>query len=321
MKIAILDDYAGVATRFADWSDLGEVTVFSDTIADEAALVERLSPFDIVCVMRERTPLPRTVIDALPKLRLIVTSGPRNASIDIAAAKARGIAVLGTDTRKTTTSELTMALMLALNRRLVVEAGSLNSGGWQRGLGRDLAGLTLGLIGLGHLGAQVATLGRAFGMEVSAWSTNLTEERCREVGVTRCASLPDLMAASDVVSVHLVLSERSRHLVGREAFAAMREDAVFINTSRAGIVDTQALMDGLRAGRPAMAGIDVFDAEPLPADAAIRDEALIRDGRLLLTPHLGYATEATFRVFYQQTVEAVRGWLAGQPPRRDLTSA
>lgn len=315
MKIAVLDDYAGVALSLADWSGLGEVTVFRDTVADPAALIARLAPFEVLCVMRERTPLPAAVIAALPKLKLIVTTGPRNASIDLAAAKARGVAVCGTASRKTTTSELAMLMILALSRGLMPETASLNGGGWQVGLGRDLAGLTLGLIGLGSIGAQMAALGRAFGMDIVAWSQNLTQERCDELQVARCASLPELMSRSDVASVHLVLSPRSAGLVGAEAFAAAKPGSIFVNTSRAGIVDTPALLAGLRAGRPHMAGLDVFDEEPLPADAPIRDAALIREGRLLLTPHLGYTTEATFRLFYEQTVEAARAWQAGQPIR------
>lgn len=315
MKIAILDDYANVSQSLADWSGLGEVTVFTEPLGGPEAVIAALAPFDVVCVMRERTPLPEQVIAALPKLRLIVTTGLRNLSIDLDAARARGIPVCGTESRKTTTSELAMGMILALNRRLIPEAASLNAGGWQIGLGRDLAGLTLGLVGLGSIGAQMATIGRAFGMETAAWSANLTEERCAELGVTRHDTLEGLMGAADVVSVHMVLSQRTRGLIGADAFAAMRPGAVFVNTSRGPIVDTPALLVGLRAGRPAMAGLDVFDTEPLPADDPIRDRDLIDSGRLLLTPHLGYTTEATFRTFYGQTVEAIRAWQAGAPVR------
>lgn len=315
MKIAVLDDYAGVALTLADWSGLGEVTVFRDTIADPDALAARLAPFDVICLMRERTPMPGALIARLPNLKLLVTSGPRNASIDTAAAVARGVTVCGTTSRKTTTSELAMLLILALNRRLMPEAASLRAGHWQNGLGRDLAGLRLGLVGLGSIGAQMAALGRAFGMEVSAWSQNLTAERCAELGVEKAPGLTDLMAVSDVVSVHLVLSARSRHLIGAEAFAAMKPGAVFVNTSRAGIVDTAALIAGLRAGRPAMAGLDVFDTEPLPSGDPLNDAALQDEGRLLLAPHLGYTTRATFELFYRETVEAIRAWQTGNPVR------
>lgn len=316
MRIAVLDDYAGVALRLADWSGLGEVSVFSDTIADHDALVARLSPFDVLCVMRERTPVTAELITGLPNLKLIVTTGPRNASIDLQAAADRGIVVSGTQSRKTTTAELAMLMMLALNRRLMPEVAAMHGpAGWQAGLGRDLSGLTLGLIGLGNIGAQMATLVRAFGMEIVAWSQNLTQERCDEIGVERIESLPALMARADVSSVHLVLSERSRGLIGEGTFAAAKEGHVFINTSRGPIMNKDALLKGLREGKPAMAGIDVFDVEPLPADDPLRDTELIESGKLLLTPHLGYTTEATFKVFYTQTVEAVRAWVAGKPIR------
>lgn len=316
MKIAILDDYAGAALRLADWSAYADVTVFADTIMDQAALLARLAPFDVICVMRERTPMGAALIAGLPNLKLIVTTGPRNASIDLEAARAHGVIVSSTPSRKTTTSELAMLMMLALNRRLMPEVASLHGrAGWQTGLGRDLAGLTLGLIGLGNIGAQMATLGKAFGMEVCAWSQNLTQERADEVGVKRMESLNDLMATSDVTTVHLVLSERSRGLLDAKAFAAAKAGQVFINTSRGPIVDAGALIAGLRVGSPAMAGLDVFDVEPLPADDPLRDAALIADGKLLLTPHLGYTTEATFTVFYRETVAAIDAWVAGDPIR------
>jgi phosphoglycerate dehydrogenase-like enzyme len=315
MKIAVLDDYTRHAQGLADWSGLGEVAFFNDTLTDPAALIARLLPFDAICVMRERTPLPAAILHALPNLRLVVTTGQRNASIDLVAANACGITVCGTQSRKTTTSELAVLMMLALNRRLLPEVAGLNTGGWQSGLGRDLAGLRLGLVGLGNIGAQMAAFGHAFGMEVSAWSANLTETRCETLGVTRANTLHELMAVSDVVSVHLVLSERSRGLIDAAAFAAMKPGAVFLNTSRAAIQDTAALLAGLHQGQPAMAGIDVFDKEPLPADSPLRDESLISSGRLLLTPHLGYTTEATFRLFYEQTVDALRAYHSGAPIR------
>ena len=315
MKIAILDDYTALALSLADWSGLGEITVFNDTLTDHANLVSRLLPFEVLCVMRERTPLPATLLRALPNLRLVVTTGPRNASIDLQAAKDCGITVCSTESRKTTTSELAVLMMLALNRRFMTEVAGLNAGGWQTGLGRDLAGLRLGLVGLGNIGAQMAAFGRAFGMEVSAWSSNLAQTRCDELGVDRATSLHDLMSVSDVVSVHLVLSDRSRGLIDAAAFAAMKPGAVFLNTSRAPIIDGAALLAGLHRGFPAMAGLDVFETEPLPADDPLRNADLISSGRLLLTPHLGYTTEATFRLFYQQTVEAVRAYQSGAPIR------
>lgn len=316
VRIAVLDDYQKVALKMADWQRLdAEVTVFQEPATDRSALVERLQPFDVVCLMRERTPFPATLIEALPNLRLIVTTGARNLSIDVVAAKAQGITVCGTESRKTTTSELAVLLILALTRRLIPEAWSLAAGGWQTGLGRDLNGLTLGLIGFGNIGQQMAALGKGFGMNAVAWSQNLTEERCAAAGVEKMPTLEALMAASDVVSVHLVHSQRTHRLVGRDAFAAMRPGAIFVNTSRAGIVDTDALLEGLRRGSPAKAGLDVFDEEPLPEEHPLRDVELRRQGKLLLTPHLGYVTEATWRVFYEQTVEAIDAWHAGTPIR------
>ncbi len=315
MTIAILDDYAGAALRLADWSGVGKITVFSDTILDHASLAARLWPFEVICLMRERTAMPAALIDALPNLKLIVTSGPKNAAIDVAAAKARGITVCGTESRKTTTSELSILMMLALNRRFLPEVASLNGGGWQAGLGRDVAGLTLGLVGLGNIGAQMAVLGKALGMEIAAWSQNLSDERCDALGVRRMESLGALLAASDVASVHLVLSERTTGLINRAALASAKPGMVLINTSRGPIVESEAVLDWLRRDQTAKAGLDVFDVEPLPKDDPLRAADLISEGRLLLTPHLGYTTEATFRLFYTQTAEAIRAWQAGNPIR------
>ena len=299
----------------ADWSRLdGEVSVFRDTISGPA-LVERLKPFDVVCLMRERTPFPAELIAALPNLRLIVTTGHRNLSIDVAAANARGVPVCGTESRAPSTAQLAMTLILAASRGLVREAVSMRDGGWQAGLGRDLHGLTLGIIGLGRQGAQVAALARAFGMEILAWSANLTEARCAEVGVRRAPTLNALLEAADVASIHLVLSERSRGLIGAPELARMKPDALLVNTSRGPIVDWRALLDGLRAGRPGAAAIDVYDEEPLPADHALRDRPLIDAGKLLLTPHIGYVSRQNYGVFYRQTLEAVEAWARGAPVR------
>ena len=314
-RIAILDDYAGAALDLADWSGLGRVTVFRDTLTDPDALAERLAPFDVLCVMRERTPLPATLLERLPQLRLVVTSGLRNQSIDLDAAAACGITVSGTELRPTPTPELTMGLILALERRILPEAQSLAAGGWQGALGRDLAGLRLGLVGLGRVGAQVAALGQAFGMEVAAWSPRLTPDRAAEHGVTACATLHDLLGQSDVVSIHVLLTEATRGLVGAPELAAMRPDATLVNTSRGPVIDSAALLTSLRAGRPARAGLDVFDREPLlPGDPLVAPD-LIAEGRLLLTPHLGYASRQTFALFYGQMVEAIRAWSAGTPLR------
>jgi phosphoglycerate dehydrogenase-like enzyme len=317
MRIAVLDDYANVSQSMADWSQLAgsEVTVFTDTLTDHDALVQRLLPFDVICLMRERTPFPSTLIEALPALKLIVTSGPRNLSIDLAAASRCNVTVCGTESRKTTTSELATLMMLALSRNLLPEVYSMQASGWQSGLGRDLNGLALGLIGLGKIGVQMAALGKAFGMTVNAWSPNLTAERCAEHGVAYQPSLNDLMAAADVVSVHMVLSERTENLVTADAFAAMRDKAIFINTSRGPIANEADLLNGLKQGRPWKAGLDVFDQEPLPMDSPLRDDGLVQDGRLLLSPHLGYVTEQTWRVFYSQTVDAIAAFQAGEPIR------
>lgn len=318
LKIAILDDSANASQRVADWSVLAgvDITVFTDTLKSEDQLIERLLGFDIVCLMRERTPFPASLINALPQLKLIVTTGPRNLSIDMDAAASRGIPVCGTESRKTTTSELAMLLMLTQSRGLHTEVASMRVNGWQSGLGRDLAGLDLGLIGLGKIGEQMATLGKAFGMRVHAWSANLTPQRCESLEVQYQPDLSSLMSNSDIVSVHMVLSERSTHLIDATAFASMRDNALFINTSRGQIVDQQALLAGLHAGKPFKAAIDVYDDEPLPMDSALRDSQLTDSGRLLLSPHLGYVTEQTWRVFYSQTVEAIAAWQNGAPIRQ-----
>ena len=315
MKVAILDDYANVALRLADWSAFAKPKVFTTAFADDAEAIEKLAEFDVLCIMRERTAFPKHVLKGLPNLKLIATSGTRNQAIDMQAAAEQGIAVYGTELRKTMTAELAMALILALERRIVLEAAFLRRGTWQTGLGRDLHGLTLGLVGLGKVGQQMAGLGQSFGMNVVAWSENLTADRCVEHGVRHCASLEDLMGRSDVVSIHVVLSERTASLIDADALAAMRPGASLINTARGPIVDSRALIEGLRNGRPAAAAIDVFEPEPLAPDDPIRDLELMASGRLLLTPHLGYATQQAFRLFYEQMVEAVVAWSTGKPIR------
>jgi phosphoglycerate dehydrogenase-like enzyme len=316
MKIAVLDDYLGYSSRFCDWGDLADnVTVFSDPIpvGDRA---ETLAPFDVLCVMRERTPLPASLIAALPNLRMIVTTGPRNLAIDIAAAKARGITVCGTGNRTTSTSHLAITLILAAMRNLVPNVNAMQRGGWQVRAGRDLDGLTLGLIGLGRLGAAVADLARPFGMRLIAWSENLTTERCDEVGgVKRMESLNALLSESDVASIHVVLSDRTRGLIGAEGFEKMKPDAVIVNTSRGPIVDEQAMMAALRAGRLGCAALDVYDQEPLPADSPLRDVDLFDSGRLLLTPHIGYGALATYALMYRETAEDVCQWAQNSPIR------
>lgn len=308
MRIAVLDDWAGVARDMADWSGLGEVTFFDAPLADPAA---ELQGFDVVCLMRERTPFSAELINALPDLRLIVTTGPRNLSIDTAAARARGVEVCGTRSRKTTTSELTLALLLALTRRIIPEARGFEAGGFQGAPGRDLAGLRLGLIGYGNIGQQMAALARALGMEVAAWSPNLTPDRCDRAVPT----LAELAAQSDVLSTHMVLSDRTTGLIGAEAFDALPDQAIFLNTSRAGLIDRDALFAAMRRNPTLHAGIDVFEVEPVPQDDPWRKAKAEFGDRLLLTPHLGYVTQATWQVFYQDTVEAIRAFAAGSPIR------
>jgi phosphoglycerate dehydrogenase-like enzyme len=315
MKIAVLDDYLGYSTRFADWGDLGgDVTVFRDPIP-QGELAATLAPFAVLCVMRERTPMPASLIEALPNLRLIVTTGMRNLSIDMAAARARGITICGTASRAAATSHLAMTLILAATRNLLGNITTLAQGGWQAGAGRDLEGLTLGLIGLGRLGADVAALARPFGVKMVAWSQNLTDARCAEVGVTRAESLGALLEQADVASIHLVLSERTRGLIGAGELARMKPDASLVNTSRGPIIDRDALLAALRAGRLGSAAIDVFDEEPLPTGSPWRDADLIAQGRLILTPHIGYGALATYERMYRETAEGVRAFASGAPIR------
>lgn len=305
-KIAILDDYQGVALRMADWSVLSNdatVTVFKDHVVEPDAIVGRLTDFDIICVMRERTPLTRAIIERLPRLRVIMSTGPRNASIDLEAANERGISVLHTGYSSSPTIELTWALILASMRDIVGESAAVREGGWQRSVGDDLAGGTLGVLGLGSVGSQVARIGRAFGMDVIAWSQNLTEDRAQEVGA-RLVTKEELFAQADIVTIHVVLSQRTRGLVGAEELALMKPTARLINTSRGPIVVEKALIDALRNGRIAGAAIDVFDQEPLPLDHPFR--AL---PRLLATPHIGYVSRNLYRRFYGDTVQNIGQWI------------
>ena len=308
-KIAVLDDYQNVALSLADWSALDEratVTVFNDHLADSDAVVERLKPFDVVCVMRERTPMTRAVIERLPKLRLIASTAMRNASIDVKAAEERGVQVVHTGYTSAPTIELTWALILASARNLVAENASLRSGGWQQTVGDDMAGRTLALLGLGNVGGAVAKIGVAFGMKVIAWSQNLTNERAAEVGATR-VSKEELFREADVLSIHLVLSDRTRGLVGAAELALMKPTARLINTSRGPIVVEADLIAALKEKKIAGAAIDVFDQEPLPLDHPFR-----KLPNLLATPHIGYVSRALYERFYQDTVANIRRWLDSQ---------
>jgi phosphoglycerate dehydrogenase-like enzyme len=308
MRIAVLDDYQRVAHRFADWSLVGEheVTFFHEPLEDPAAA---LAPFEVVCAMRERTGFPEQLFGRLPSLRLLVTTGRRNAAIDMDAAVAHGVTVCGTDVPGASTAELTWALILALLRQVPTEDGNMRGGRWQTTVGRDLAGLTLGVVGLGRLGSIVARYGEAFGMRVVAWSRNLTADRAGECRV-ELVTKDELCSTADVVTVHLVLSGRTRGLIGPHELGLMKPTAYLVNTSRGPIVEERALIEALENGGIAGAALDVYDREPLPADHPLR-----RAPNTVLTPHVGYVTEATYRVFYEQTVEDIVAWLAGDPIR------
>jgi phosphoglycerate dehydrogenase-like enzyme len=310
-RVAILDDYQDVARRLADWQSLpAEVVVFRDHLSDESEVAARLADFDVVVAMRERTPFPRSLFERLPRLRLLVTTGMRNASIDLRAAADRGVVVSGTAGLPSPTAELTWALILALVRHVPREDRATREGRWQETLGTTLKGRTLGVLGLGQLGSRVARVGKAFEMDVIAWSQNLTAERAAAVGATLAGSRDELLAQADVVTIHLVLSDRTRGLVGARELGLMRPTAYLVNTSRGPIVDEGALIATLRAGKIAGAGLDVYDEEPLPADHPLR-----RLANTVITPHLGYVTEETYQIFYSQALEDIRAGLAGAPVR------
>ena len=314
MKIAILDDWLDCALSACDWNRLGPdamIDLFSDTITGDA-LVERLHPYDIICMMRERTPIDADLMAKLPNLKGIVTSGMRNAALDIAAARSRGIMLSGTGSPGHATSELAFTLMAMQARQIFASATAMRDGGWQTHLGRDLRGARLGILGLGRLGAQLAGYAKAFGMDVQAWSQNLTTERCDEVGVTY-VDREALFQSSDFISIHLKLSDRVRHLVGAAELAMMKPESYLVNTSRAPIIDMQALTSALEAGQIAGAAVDVYDLEPVPADAPLR-----KTPNLLMTPHIGYVTRETMAVFYGETLDAVEAMMAGRPIRELL---
>lgn len=310
MRIAILDDYQGVALGCADWGRLGaETEVLREHVGDPDELVRRLAGFEVVVAMRERTAFPAPVLGCLPDLELLVTTGMRNAAIDVAAATAHGITVCGTGGVATATAELTWALILAAARHLPAEDRAVREGRWQHTLGTGLAGRTLGLLGLGRQGSQVARIGQAFGMHVVAWSHNLTAAGAAELGVTAVPK-DELLRAADVVSVHLVLSDRTRGLVGAAELALMRPTAILVNTSRGPIVEEAALADALERGVIAGAGVDVYDTEPLPAG-----HPLTRAPNTVLSPHLGYVTRDSYEVFYRDAVEDIEAFTAGRPVR------
>ena len=312
LQIAVIDDWQNVASGVVDWSALeavGQVHFLHDYPADTAAMIERLIGFDVICVMRERSTFDKALLQGLPKLKLLVTGGMRNAAIDIAAAKALGITVCGTDSYKHAAPELTWALIMASTRNLLAEANSLRAGGWQVGLGGDLYGKTLGILGLGSIGQKVAQFAQVFGMRVIAWSENLTPERAAQCGVT-WVSKQALFEQADILTVHLVLSERSRGLVDAQALSWMKPSARLVNTARGPIVDEQALVAALESGRLAGAALDVFTQEPLPVDHLLR-----RLPNVLAAPHVGYVSEQNYRQFYQQMIEDIQAWAIGAPIR------
>jgi phosphoglycerate dehydrogenase-like enzyme len=310
MRCVVLDDYQAVAATSADWAPAEvELVSITEHIADEAALAEALAGAEIVVAMRERTRFPASLFDRLDDLRLLVTTGMRNAAIDVDAAAARAVTVCGTSGIVTPTSELTWALIHALARHVVADDATMRAGGWQTRVGTGLAGRRLGLIGLGNIGALVARVGVALDMDVVAWSQHLTAERAGEVGA-RLVAKDELLAESDFISIHLVLSERTRGLIGPDELATMKPTAFIVNTSRGPIIHHDALVAALRDNTIAGAGLDVFDVEPLPADDPLRSLP-----NTVLTPHTGYVTSQCYEVFYRHIVEDIAAWRAGEPIR------
>jgi D-3-phosphoglycerate dehydrogenase len=313
-RCAILDDYQNVALKLADWSKITkdvEVTVFTEAVnRKDADTIGQLKDFDIVVMMRERTRFPKAVIDGLPKLKLLITTGAYNASIDMAACKERGIVVCGTSSYGNPTTGIAFGLMLELTRRIGWENARLKAGApWQLTLGRDLEGMTLGIIGLGKLGARAAGVAKAFGMKVIAWSQNLTPERCKDVGA-EYVTKEDLFRNADIVTVHVQLGQRNRGLITAKEIGLMKKSAYIVNTSRGPIIEEKALLDALTNKQIAGAGLDVFDVEPLPLDHPFR-----KLDNVVITPHLGYVSQQNYAKYYPDIVEDIRGWIDGKPVR------
>jgi phosphoglycerate dehydrogenase-like enzyme len=314
LRCAITDDYLNLSTKVADWSQLMDrvdITIFNEPFASPEAAAGALKDFEIICAMRERTPFPCAMFAALPKLKLLITSGMRNAAIDMDAAKEHNVVLCGTQWGRDPTAPLAMGIILELTRNIGRENARMHAGEpLQKFVGLEIEGRTLGVVGLGKLGSKVAKLAQAFGMNVIAWSPNLTPERCKEVGVGY-ASKEELFSSADIVTVHVLLSERSRGLVGRDDLARMKPTAYLVNTARGPIVDEAALLEALQQRKIAGAGIDVFSVEPLPVDHPFR-----KLDNILLTPHLGYVTKEGFRNHYRQMVEGIDAWLKGESVRR-----
>ncbi len=310
MRVAIIDDYQNVALDVVDWATVTkdcEITVFNDHLADEDGIADRLKDFEVVVIMRERTPFPRSLLDRLPNLKLLVTSGMRNLSLDVAAARDNGVTVCGTPSSGTSTSELAWGLLLAVARRIPAEDRATRDGAWQTTLGDGLAGKTLGIMGLGRIGSQIADIGNAFRMNVVAWSQNLTAERATEFGATLVAR-EELLSSADFITLHLILSERTRGLIGAAELALMKPTAYLVNTSRGPLVDEAALVAALEGGKIGGAALDVYDVEPLPLDHPLR-----RLENTVITPHLGYVSRDLYQLFFNVTVEDIRAWLDGNP--------
>jgi phosphoglycerate dehydrogenase-like enzyme len=306
IKVAVLDDYQNVALKTTDWSILknkAEITIYNDHIADEAAVIERLLPYQVVCVMRERTPLTKQILSKLPNLKLIISTGRRNASIDTQAAEDLGIIIKTTRYVVTGAPEFTWALLMAIARQIPVENANVRSGGWQTTIGTDLTGKTIGIIGLGNIGKKIARYAKVFDMNVIVWSENLTEEKATEAGV-RLVSKQELFSEADFVTIHLVLSDRSRNIVTKTDLDLMKPSAYFINTSRGPLVNEQDLLTILQQRKIAGAAIDVYEAEPLPPGHPFRTL-----DNVLATPHIGYVTEQTYKAFYEDTVIAIAEWV------------
>ncbi len=314
LRCAILDDYLNVARKVADWpsiSDRVDITVFNQPFASQDAAASALKDFEIICAMRERTPFPRALFASLPKLKLLITSGMRNAALDMEAAKEHGVVLCGTQWGRDPTAPLTMGLILELTRNIGRENARMHAGEpLQKFVGMEIEGRTLGVIGLGKLGSKVSALAKAFGMNVIAWSPNLTQERCKEVGVTY-ATKEELFANADIITVHVVLGPRSRGLVGAADLARMKPTAFLVNTARGPIVDEAALLEALQQKKIAGAGIDVYSVEPLPVDHPFR-----KLDNIVLTPHLGYVTEEKFGNHYRQMVDGIDAWFKGEPQVR-----
>ncbi|MGA7334562.1 MAG: D-2-hydroxyacid dehydrogenase family protein [Pseudolabrys sp.] len=313
VRAAVLDDYQNVGLTFADWSPITrdvEVKVFDKPFANQAEVIKALQGFAIIVGMRERTPFPRKVIEALPDLKLLITTGARNNSFDVKACSERGITVCGTGVVGSPTTGIAFGLMLELTRRVGFENARLTAGApWQVTIGRDLEGLTLGILGLGKLGQRSATVGKAFGMKTIAWSQNLTPEKA-QAGGAELVTKEDLFRSADVVTIHLILSDRSRGLVGAKELGLMKKTSYLVNTSRGPIVDEKALIATLQSKSIAGAGLDVFDVEPLPLDHPFR-----KMDNVVITPHLGYVSEQNYRKYFPDIVEDIRAWLDGKPVR------